>query len=179
MGLPAYPPNREGLEFLRAEVFPRLVQRVPEARLVVIGGTIDWRAPWLVNPGRVPYDDIPAILRACDVCVAPIFSGSGTRVKILEAMAARRPVVSTSKGLEGIAATPGEQVIIADDGAAFSESIAGLLADPSRARALGEAGRRLVEAFFSWPALARRFWEYVADAGLALPASTGDPGERN
>ncbi len=182
MGLPEYPPNREGLEFLRADVFPRLVKRIPEARLVVIGGTVAWRAPWLVNPGRVPYEDVPAILRACDVCVAPIFSGSGTRVKILEALAARRPVVSTTKGLEGIAAAPGEQVEIADDGEAFSERIAGLLADPARARALGEAGRRLVEESFSWPALARRFWEYVAEAGLALPEAaklSGGAGDRN
>jgi len=80
--------------------------------------------------------------------VAPIRSGSGTRLKILEAFAAGVPVVSTGLGAEGLRLRG--EVVVADEGRAFAEAIVGLVRDEDRQRALGEAGRRLYEQEYNW-----------------------------
>lgn len=113
MGLIDYLPNREALRYLLDRVFPRVVESVPGARLAVIGGSLDEKHDWLDNPGSIPFEEVPAFIRACQVCAAPVFSGSGTRLKILEYLAAGRPVITTTKGAEGLDLT-GASVVIAD-----------------------------------------------------------------
>ena len=102
MGLTTFKPNKDAIDFLVHDVFPYVVKRCPEAKLVIIGGKVKHKRRWLLNPGIIPFEEVPAFVKACDVCVAPVFSGSGTRVKILEYMAANKPVISTTKGAEGI-----------------------------------------------------------------------------
>lgn len=158
MGLPAYPPNREAIAFLRDRIVPDLRDAYPEATLLIFGGDAGFAAPWLRNPGIVPYDEIPALLAAADVCLCPIFSGSGTRLKILEFLAAGRPVVATRKGAEGLDVEDGIHLALADGAEAFLRRILELLEAPAEAARMGEKGRRLIAERYDWPGLVRSFW---------------------
>ena len=163
MGLLTYPPTRRGLDFLIDDVFPEVRRRCPEARLAVTGGELGLDREWLINPGIIPFEDVPAFIKACDVCAAPIFSGSGTRVKILEYMAAGKPVVATVKGAEGLAVVDGQDLLMAEDSGRFAEAIVSLLTRPDQARAVGERGRRSVTERFSWTRIVRDFLEDAED----------------
>jgi glycosyltransferase involved in cell wall biosynthesis len=157
MGLPAYPPNGEAIDFLVKEVFPAVVRNRPPAKLVILGGPLDRAQPWLVGPGQVPFRAIPAYLKASDVCVAPVFSGSGTRLKILEYMAAGKPVVSTAKGAEGLEVRDGENILLAESGEETASRILDLIGDASAAEAVGRRGRDLVRAKYDWKAIVPEF----------------------
>ena len=90
------------------------------------------------------------------------------RIKILEAMALGKPVVATAQAAAGIAVTHGENILLADDPDAFAGAVKDLIRDPSRARAIGEAGRRFVAASYDIDALARdlvAFYEQLANGG--------------
>jgi glycosyltransferase involved in cell wall biosynthesis len=174
MGLYTYPPNRVAVDFLVTEVFPRVTARCPDARLVVIGDRVPFDAPWLVNPGRVPYADVPPLVTACRVGTAPIFSGSGTRLKILEYQAAGLPVVSTAKGAEGLTLQAGAEILLAEDAPAFAEHLAALLADPDRAAALGARAQRATAAHYDWPRIMAAFMaDLAARAGPAADSAGG------
>ena len=110
------------------------------------------------------------MIKACNVCAAPIFSGSGTRVKILEYLAARKPVVSTAKGAEGLDAEDGRHLILAEKKDDFKHSILQLAGDRDLAARLGEEGRELVEMRYSWPRIFERFIPKVD--GIILPDKT-------
>jgi glycosyltransferase involved in cell wall biosynthesis len=161
MGLTAYPPNAEAIGFLARDVFPAVVRERPAAKLVVLGGPVSHREPWLVAPGHVSFRAIPAYLRASDVCVAPVFSGSGTRLKILEYMAAGRPVVSTAKGAEGLAVRDGEDILLAETGEETAAKILDLLGNADGAETLGRRGRELVRAKYDWRAIVRGFESHL------------------
>ena len=98
-------------------------------------------------------DDVRPAVRGAAACVAPLRQGGGTRLKILEAMALGTPVVATSRGIEGIAATDGENVLIADAPADFAAATRRLMEDPSLRARIGAAGRRLTESRYGWDAL--------------------------
>jgi polysaccharide biosynthesis protein PslH len=89
--------------------------------------------------------------------VVPLRIGGGTRLKIFEALAMGKPVVSTTIGAEGLPVVSGEHLLLADGPAPFAEAVIALLRDADRRRRLGEAGRRLVEERFSWSRVARDF----------------------
>jgi len=149
MGLTGFRPNREAIEFLTERVFPVVHGHLPDARLVVIGGPLEIKRDWLIAPGSVPYEEVPAFIKASQVCVAPIFSGSGTRLKILEYMAAGKPVVSTAKGAEGIHVEDGKSIYLADE-ENFSTAIESLLLDSDLGANLGDAGRRVIAHEYAW-----------------------------
>ena len=98
--------------------------------------------------GEVP--DMVPHLHAATVYVAPHFTGAGTRTKILEAMAAGLPIVTTSVGIEGIDAKRGEDVLLADDPSSLVDAVLRLLGDPAERSRLGIAARRLVEDRYDW-----------------------------
>jgi len=96
------------------------------------------------------------------VCVVPLRAGSGTRLKILEAMALGRPVVSTSLGCEGLAAVDGEHLLIANAADDFAGKVVALLRDQRLRQQIVEAGRRLVVSHYDWDALAQRLAQIYA-----------------
>jgi glycosyltransferase involved in cell wall biosynthesis len=157
MGMPSYPPNREGIAFLLHNIFPAVIQEYAEARLVMIGGRVPYSREWLINPGRIPFDELAAFVRACDVCVAPIFSGSGTRVKILEYFGAAKPVVATAKAAEGIAVKHNETVIIAESAQEHVAGILSLLRNPVLADTLGSRALELVKVKYAWKSIMQEF----------------------
>src|SRR5262249_53700019 len=91
------------------------------------------------------------------VYVVPLRAGSGTRIKIFEALAMGKAVVSTSVGAEGLALESGRHFIAADAPHDFADAVVGLLRDPIRRKSLGHAGRALVETNYSWAMIARHF----------------------
>ncbi len=161
MGLYAYRPNTEAVDALVREIFPAVRRRMPEARLAVIGGDIPYRESWLIAPGKIPYDELAAFVSACRLGVAPIFSGSGTRLKILEYLAAGLPVVSTSKGAEGLDLCDGEHIRIAGSPETIADAIVKLLKDREAAARLGRAGGERLRALYSWPMI-------MSDCGRAI-----------
>ena len=91
------------------------------------------------------------------MCVAPIFSGSGTRLKILEYMAAAKPVISTIKGAEGISVNNGEDILIADDTSGFVKKILYMLRNSEQADRIGYKGMKLVKSNYSWQEIMQDF----------------------
>jgi glycosyltransferase involved in cell wall biosynthesis len=95
--------------------------------------------------------------------VVPLRVGGGTRIKIFEALAMARPVVSTTVGAEGLPVTDGQNILLADDPDAFASAVVRLLKDAELRQRIGRAGRCLAERY-SWDAAAQRFSEICVDA---------------
>jgi polysaccharide biosynthesis protein PslH len=163
MGLYAYPPNTEAVRFLVEQVMPSLHRRRPDVRLIVTGGGPPSSPPWLINTGIISRRDLDAVLCACRVGVAPIFKGSGTRLKILEYMAAGLPVVTTRKGAEGLNLDADRHVLFAETAAEFQEALLRLFFDPSLSEGLSTRAASLVKSKFDWIPLLRQFANQLED----------------
>jgi sugar transferase (PEP-CTERM/EpsH1 system associated) len=154
-GLMNYPPNVDAVVWFCESVLPLVERRYPDVRFSIVGDkpTPDVQAlsriRGVVVTGRV--DDVRPYLANADGLVVPVRSGAGTRLKILEAMAMGRPVVSTSQGAEGLAITPDANILIGDSAGALADHLCTLLSDPSVGDRLGSEGRRLVERRYDWP----------------------------
>lgn len=151
-----YPPNVEAVAGFARDVLPRVRARHPDARFAIVGRrpdpvlrALDGRDGVEVT-GEVP--DVRPWLTKADVVVAPLRIARGIQNKVLEAMAMTRPVIASPQAFEGIDAVPGRELIVADGAAAEAEAVCALLADPSRAEAIGQAARARVEARYAWAA---------------------------
>ncbi|HEX3581779.1 MAG TPA: glycosyltransferase family 4 protein, partial [Thermoanaerobaculia bacterium] len=137
-----YRPNQDAVIWIIRELWPRIVARVPDARLSIAGSSPpDWLRSEVVQRGidfQPNVADPNAFVNSLSVVLAPIRAGGGMRIKILEAMALGKPVVATTLGASGMDA---KDVVIADDPEAFSDAVARLLRDPAAAARRGAAGR--------------------------------------
>jgi polysaccharide biosynthesis protein PslH len=113
--------------------------------------------------------DLSPLYERAGVVVVPLRYGGGTRIKILEALAYGRPVVTTAAGAAGLAVTHEQHVLVADDPAAMAAAVARLGSDPALVSRLAVNGRRLVEERHSWPGLETKFAALLQ--GLARPAT--------
>ncbi|MCI0370926.1 MAG: glycosyltransferase family 4 protein [candidate division NC10 bacterium] len=148
-----FAPNVDAALLLAFRILPEVRRFHPDAELRLAGRNPDPRLLALRGPGVVvtgKVADMTPHLNTAMVYVAPHFTGAGTRTKLLEAMAAGLPIVTTSLGIEGIAATPDRDVQIADDPATTVTAILRLLANSTERRSLGAAARRLVEERYEW-----------------------------
>ena len=162
-GFYAYGPNREAIDFLVTSVMPVLRQSHPSAILALTGGGAPHRETWIRNAGSLPYYEFPGFVAACGIAVAPIFSGSGTRLKILEAMAAGIPIVATEKGAEGLGLRHREHFLLANNQKEFVDAIAAIFGNPTLAADLRRSAKQKVNAEFSWLAIARDFEQAIAE----------------
>src|SRR5262249_8608746 len=154
-------PNLDALTLLLDDIFPRVRARVPEARLAVVG-----RSPpeWLRQrvrslPGVELHADVPDVrpyLAQSAVMAVPLRIGGGSRLKILEALAAGLPVVSTRIGAEGLALRPGQDYTLADTTQEMSSALVDCLVRPEEARRQAEEGRQTVSGRYDWASLADR-----------------------
>ncbi len=155
----AYPPNAEGVRWFVEKVVPELRRRLPRFRFVVVGKGAPRALLDLGKPGEIEFtgwvDDVRPVLQRADVCVVPLHVGGGTRIKILEAMAAGVPVVSTRVGAEGIAARDGESIALADFPEDMARAIADLVGSPSTADSMAARARELVASRHDWSAVTR------------------------
>jgi glycosyltransferase involved in cell wall biosynthesis len=108
-------------------------------------------------------EDIRPFVARAQVCIVPLRIGSGTRIKIFEAMSMERAVVSTSIGAQGLPVTHDEDILLADNPETFADHVIRLLQDRELRHRIGDAGRRLVSSRFTWDSAAERFSEICID----------------
>lgn len=148
-----FEPNVEAAEVLAGRLFPAVRRAHPEAELRLVGRNPAPRVRRLAGPGIAVTGEVVNMvphLHAATVYAAPHFTGAGTRTKLLEAMAAGCAIVTTDIGIEGIAATDGCEVVLANDEPGLAAAIVRLLGDPDLRGRLGSAARRLVEDRYDW-----------------------------
>jgi sugar transferase (PEP-CTERM/EpsH1 system associated) len=170
-GVLDYRPNLDAARHLVDEIWPLVLQRRPGARLAIVGRGDRADAERLHRPsvdvtGEVP-DVRPHLARAAVVAV-PIRMGGGTRLKVVEALAMGKPMVSTTLGCEGVDVRSGEHLLVADTATAFAEAVVRLFDDRAYAAALGSAGRARMEEQYSWDigtARLEALYEQVAPRG--------------
>ena len=148
----SYAPNRHGILRFLAEGWPRLAAARPRARLRLVGRRLDGelarRAAASERVDAVGFvDDVKAELARAQLVLAPLWQGGGTRLKVLEALAAGRPVVGTPLGVEQIGFEDGRHGRLGHTPGELADAAASLLAEPQTARALGSSGRLLAERF--------------------------------
>ncbi|WP_245334894.1 glycosyltransferase family 4 protein [Bradyrhizobium mercantei] len=157
-GLLSYAPNVDGVIHFVNDIWPSIAASHPNARCKIIGGSpppalLALASPRIEFTGFVP--DLRPHLAEAAVVVVPLRLGGGTRLKIVEAMAMAKAIVSTTLGAEGIEAVPDRDIVIADDVGSFAARVGDLLSDTDRASDLGRAARRLAESKYAWSSAAR------------------------
>jgi glycosyltransferase involved in cell wall biosynthesis len=160
-GTAGYHPNDDAVSWFVAEILPVIRRAMPQVRLRLAGrrADVEWghfaAADSLIEVASdVP--DMRPLFRQAWVCVAPLRSGSGTRIKILEAMAMGRAVVSTTVGAEGIELTPDRHLCLADEPAKFAAKVVELLQGAERRREMERAARELACAKYDWKLMTAR-----------------------
>jgi polysaccharide biosynthesis protein PslH len=152
-GMMAYPPNNDGITWFLDEVLPLIEAQVPQVKLYVVGknppAAITRRASErIVVTGAVP--DVRPFIWRSSVYVVPLRMGGGTRLKVAEALAMKKPIVSTRIGCEGIDVKDGESVLIADSPQPFADAVVRLLGDVRLCKALAENGHQMAKEKYDW-----------------------------
>ena len=150
-----YYPNTDAMLFFLHDVLPHLVARYPHLRLRIVGrkppeSILAQRSATVEVTGVV--DDVRPWIERADVVIVPLRIGGGTRLKILEAMAMGKAVVSTTLGAEGLDVVPERDLLIADDAEGLVGQVGRLLDDPELGRRIGASARQLVASSYSWKA---------------------------
>jgi sugar transferase (PEP-CTERM/EpsH1 system associated) len=164
VGTMSYYPNLDAVKYYFQDIHPDVSHRYPGVRVQIVGHnpTAEIRSlarlPGVVVTGTVP--DVRPYYQEATALIVPLRLGGGTRLKIIEAMAMGVPVVSTTVGAEGLDITPGENILIADDPAAFSDGISSLLADAGLRARIAKGGQQLAQRY-DWMELARPWVDLV------------------
>jgi glycosyltransferase involved in cell wall biosynthesis len=181
MGSLDWRPNQDAAALLLSEILPAVRAADPRARAVLVGR----RPPaWLrdrveMTPGAELHADVPDVrpfLARCGFLIVPLRIGGGSRLKILEALAAGTPVVSTRVGAEGLDLAPGRDLLIADSREELVSTALAAIRRPDELADTAESGRRQVLARYSWDLLAERLNDvWAATAGLPTPTRSARP----
>jgi polysaccharide biosynthesis protein PslH len=164
--------NYQAVAYFLKEIYPVVRNNTSDTRFIVTGSTqgvnlkLLQQDPSVHFTGFVP--DVRTVVASAAMCVAPILSGGGTRLKILEAMALGTPVVTTTKGAEGIQATHDKHLLIADNPQDFVAQIKRLFDDPGLRQHIASEGRKLVEELYCWDTITPKFLslvDHVKNAG--------------
>jgi len=157
-GLLSTIPNIDGVVHFAQDIWPRIAEAAPQARCKIIGGRPPPSLLALAGP-RVKLtgfvSDLRPHLAAAAAVVVPLRLGGGTRLKIVEAMAMGKAIVSTTLGAEGIEAVPGRDLLVEDQPAAFAKAVHRLLAEPGLAARIGQSARQLAVERYGWSEAAR------------------------
>lgn len=160
-----YEPNYEAMVWFVEKVFPALLKSAPEVRLIITGDHAGRKLPsneHVTLTGYLP--DIRTAIARAWVSLAPIHSGGGTRLKILEAMALKTPVVATTKGAEGLDLSAGKHLMIVDEPEAFAEACLDVLKSRELRAKLADNAFQVLQAQYSWQSVMPRFLRLVDDA---------------
>jgi sugar transferase (PEP-CTERM/EpsH1 system associated) len=169
-------PNVDGVLYFAREILPLIRAETPDVVFTIVGRSPTAEVlelasqPGIEVTGRV--EDVRPYLAASTVNVVPLRIGGGTRLKIFEAMAAGRAVVSTTIGAEGLPGEPDRHLMLADDPPAFAQSVVALLQDRDRRLAMESAARTLVTTHYDWAAAAAHFDKALADTATAEPKTS-------
>ena len=173
-------PNEDGIAWFVEEILPRVRERRPGATLAIVGRDpsptvrqLAERHDFVTVTGTVP--DIRPWVEEGAVYVVPLRIGGGTRLKIYEAMALERPVVSTAVGMEGLPVRHGEDLVIADEAERFAEEVTRLLEWPEEASALGRKAAERVRRDFGWAKVAADFAKFCEEARASVVDAGHEP----
>jgi glycosyltransferase involved in cell wall biosynthesis len=151
-----YEPNRTAVRYFAREIWPSLRSRWPSLQWRLVGRNPEAVERYVRGDSRIectgPVDDAIQYLSAAKVAVVPLLSGSGTRLKIIEAWAAGTAVVSTTVGAEGLPARHNENILLADSPESFESAVTLLLQSSLERRRIGRSGREQYEREFTWNA---------------------------
>jgi glycosyltransferase involved in cell wall biosynthesis len=176
-----YPPNIDAAQWLIRDIFPRIRAAYPMAQLILVGRpnytNLRLNGEGVLDAGVVP--DLVPYYRQADVVVAPLRAGSGTRLKILEAMARGRVVVSTSLAAEGLEVIDSRHLILADSAEAIAERVISIFRDPDRRALICNQARELVERRYNWDDAARALSDRYAQLLLQKLNSTNGTTHRS
>lgn len=172
-GILGYGPNRDALYFFYEDIWPRILAVRPGARLRIVGENPGARIQAWHDGARVHVmgfvPDVRSVIAQAGVVIVPLRVGGGTRLKILEAMALGKAVVSTHIGAEGLGLTSGDNAYLADAPADFARACVGLMAATERRAALGRAAREYVATHFADDLLRTRVASAVAGVAGRQP----------
>jgi len=157
-----YHVNYQAMQWFIGEVFPLIREQLPDTRLIITGDHANLPLPSMDNVILAGYvDDIKSLVASCDVSIAPIWSGGGTRLKILEAMAVGTPVVATSKGTEGLDAENETHMLIADDPQTFAKQVIKMLLSKELRDHISSNALQLVKDRYDWQSIMPQFLRLV------------------
>lgn len=168
-----HPPNRDAAAWLGSEIMPLVWARRPSARLWLVGRSPTPGVRALAGERVTVTGEVPSVreyLARCSLFVAPLRLGGGMRIKLIEALGAGAPVVTTALGARGLGAEPGRHLLLAGTARELADAIVCALDDPSLRKRLGAAGRELVDASLGAGERAARLNDLLASvAGGRLP----------
>lgn len=154
-------PNSEGLHWFCTEIWPEILLQFPQLKLLVVGsGKLPEKYRHLMHTPAAEFTgtvaDVKEYYNKASAVVVPLLTGSGTRLKILEAMALGMPVISTAKGAEGIDCVHEENIILADDRKSFTGELVGLLQNAGKRVQVGKKAKEFIEATYNWNVIGSR-----------------------
>jgi len=160
----SYPPNREALRIFAEILLPELESRGLICHVLAVG-----KSPPVTTPHeRIHFtgsvDRVAPWLKTADMAVIPLTDGGGTRMKIIDCFAASLPVISTSKGIEGIPVVSGRHALVLDDWNSMADAICELWRDREKADALARGGRKMAESL-DWDVIAGKYASIYASLG--------------
>jgi polysaccharide biosynthesis protein PslH len=159
-------PNIDAVEYFCHDIFPSVLAQFPEARFQIVGRNPYPRVKKLASTSVEVTGTVPSVaeyLRNATVVTVPLRIGGGTRLKIFEAMAMRKALVSTSIGAEGLDVTSGKDCLIADDALSFASAILAILRDPALRQTYEENAAALA-ARYDWSQIAKRFADALSES---------------
>jgi glycosyltransferase involved in cell wall biosynthesis len=155
-------PNEDAIRYFTEHIMPRIKRSVPDVTLTVVGrdpypGLVELskQDPSVIVTGRV--EDVRPYMDEAAVYIVPLRIGGGTRLKIYEAMAMEKPIVSTSIGAEGLPVTNGTEILLADTPESFADSVVRLFQNTDLAEQIGQRGAARVRKEFGWESVADSF----------------------
>lgn len=155
--------NTEAVEYLMRKVFPKIQKLYPNIELIIAGQNVSTKLTYSQKENikiiDIKPDDsitIKELYKSCTIFIAPIFGPGGTRLKILAAMAAGLPVISTQTGIEGMDVSSGHEVIVANKEDEFVNAVKRLLSNPALYKSMQEKAFTLVKEKYSWKEIAKK-----------------------
>lgn len=171
-------PNIDGLKWFVQEVMPIIAKSKPSVKFNIYGKNASHGIDRLDNGKNVRVkgfvEDVRTVFRESSVMIVPLFAASGIRIKILEAMAAGKAIVTTSIGCEGINCEPGKHVFIADTPGDFAENVVKILDDSALRAQIGRAAAEFVREKYSWHQIGDLFWNTYSNLIRDFNKQTGN-----
>ncbi|MFZ1060704.1 MAG: TIGR03087 family PEP-CTERM/XrtA system glycosyltransferase, partial [Candidatus Rokuibacteriota bacterium] len=174
-----YLPNIDAVHYFCSDIYPVVRREVPEVRFLIVGLNPPasvlrlGRLPGVVVTGTVP--DVRPFYAQASVCVAPLRIARGVQTKILQGMAMGLPVITTSRGCQGIEARPGQDLLVEDDPIVFATRLVELLRNPTLRCGLGRRARAFVEAHHPWESSLARLEALLRSTAASQPGSMVSP----
>jgi len=161
LGNMEYLPNKEAVYYIVSYLAPKIFNQIKNVKFIMVGKTsseLVVNSPYLIFTGVIK--NIAEVLINSDIAIAPLFHGSGTRLKILEYLSSGLPVVTTSIGAEGLELENGVHLLMEDDMCRFADKIVDLIKDEQLRFRLGKAGRELVTRKYDWSIVCKKLNEH-------------------